>query len=80
MSLEAALHLALGTTPVPGLSAAFTLLRFIVSSIQTLQASKKQLEGLAKATGQLLATLNSEFKGSRLIVEKCKEQLTDLQT
>ncbi|KAJ7789032.1 kinase-like domain-containing protein [Mycena olivaceomarginata] len=80
MSLEAALHLALGTTPVPGLSAAFTLLRFIVSSIQTLQASKKQLEGLAKAAGRLLATLNSEFKGSRLIVGKCKEQLTDLQT
>ncbi|KAJ7843249.1 kinase-like domain-containing protein [Mycena olivaceomarginata] len=80
MSLEAALHLALGTTPVPGLSAAFTLLRFIVSSIQTLQASRKQLEGLAKAAGRLLATLNSEFKESRLIVGKCKEQLTDLQT
>ncbi|KAF7362950.1 Kinase-like protein [Mycena venus] len=80
MSLEAALHLVLGTNPIPGLSAAFTLLRFIVSSIQTLQASKKQLEGLAKAAGQLLATLNSEFKASRLIVANCKEQLTDLQT
>ncbi|KAF8139574.1 kinase-like domain-containing protein [Mycena galopus ATCC 62051] len=80
MSLETALHLVLGTNPVPGLSAAFTLLKFIVSSIQTLQASRKQLEGLAKAAGQLLATLNSEFKGSRLIVAECKEQLTDLQT
>ncbi|KAJ6522383.1 kinase-like domain-containing protein [Mycena capillaripes] len=79
MSLEAALHVVLGTNPVPGLSAAFTLLRFILSSIQTLQTSRKQLEGLARAAGQLLATLNSEFKGSRLIVAECREQLADLQ-
>ncbi|KAJ7740288.1 kinase-like domain-containing protein [Mycena olivaceomarginata] len=78
MSLEAALHLALGTTPVPGLSAAFTLLRFIVSSIQTLQASRKQLEGLAKAAGRLLATLNSEFKESRLIVGNLQTLLEDI--
>jgi hypothetical protein len=75
MSLEA----LLGVNPVPGLSAAFTLLRFIMSSVQTLQTSKKQLEGLAKAAGRLLATLDSEFKGSRLIVANCKEQLGDLQ-
>jgi hypothetical protein len=79
MSLEAALHVVLGTSPVPGLSAAFTLLRFIVSSVQTLLASRKQLEVLAKAAGQVLATLNSEFKGSRLIVANCKEQLAELQ-
>ena len=39
MSLDGALDVILGITPVPGLSAAFNLLKFIVSSIKGLQAS-----------------------------------------
>ncbi|KAJ6530021.1 kinase-like domain-containing protein, partial [Mycena vulgaris] len=80
MSLDAALDVLLGMTPVPGLSGAFTLFRFIVSSVQAVQASKKQLEALAKAVGQLLATLDSEFREARLIVANCGEALTDLES
>ncbi|KAJ7496357.1 hypothetical protein FB451DRAFT_1207578 [Mycena latifolia] len=55
MSLEAALHIVLAANPVLGLSPAFTLFNFIVSSVQAVQESKKQLEVLAVAVGQLLA-------------------------
>ncbi|KAJ7496362.1 hypothetical protein FB451DRAFT_196353 [Mycena latifolia] len=75
MSLEA----VLGLTPVPGLSAAFTLLKFIASSVQDVKQSKKQLEVLAIAVAQLLATLDSEFRSSSLIVANCGGPLAELK-
>ncbi|KAJ6595916.1 kinase-like domain-containing protein [Mycena sp. CBHHK59/15] len=80
MSLETVVDVLLGITPVPGLSAAFTLFKFIVSSVQEVQASKTQLEALAKAIGDLLTTLNSEFKASRLVAAACVKPLDDLRS
>ncbi|KAJ7496391.1 hypothetical protein FB451DRAFT_1549555 [Mycena latifolia] len=79
MSLETALQIVLGVTPVPGLSEAYTLFKFIVSSVQGVRESKKQLEVLAAAVGQLLATLDVEFRSSRLIVANCRGQLAELK-
>ncbi|KAJ7142923.1 hypothetical protein C8R44DRAFT_866193 [Mycena epipterygia] len=69
---------AILTLSSPGLSTAFTVLRFIVSEIQQVQASKKQLEVLGEAIGQLLETLDDEFKKSRLIAENASRPLRDL--
>ncbi|KAJ7496387.1 hypothetical protein FB451DRAFT_1385797 [Mycena latifolia] len=79
MSLETALQIVLGVTPVPGLSEAYTLFKFIVSSVQGVRESKKQLEVLAAAVGQLLTTLDSEFRSSRLIVQNCGRPLRELK-
>ncbi|KAJ7142948.1 kinase-like domain-containing protein [Mycena epipterygia] len=67
----------LGISPSP-ISTAFTVLRFIVSEIQQVQASKKQLEVLGEAIGQLLETLDAEFKHSRLIATNASKPLRDL--
>ncbi|KAJ7142918.1 kinase-like domain-containing protein [Mycena epipterygia] len=69
---------AILTLSSPGLSTAFAVLRFIVSEIQQVQASKKQLEVLGEAIGQLLETLDDEFKKSRLIAENASKPLRDL--
>jgi hypothetical protein len=79
MSLEAALHAVLGEIPVPGLSSAFRLFKFIVSSVQAAQESKKQLQVLAKGVGELLFTLNSEIRESRIVVANCVKPLADLE-
>jgi hypothetical protein len=78
MSLDAALQV-IGVAPVPGLSATLTLFRFIVSSVQGVRERKKQLEALATAVGQLLGTLDLEFKSSRLIMAHCGQPLADLK-
>ncbi|KAJ6524675.1 kinase-like domain-containing protein [Mycena vulgaris] len=78
MSLDVALQVVLGITPIPGLSAAFTVFRFIVDSVQKVQDGKKQLDALAKAVGQILRALDSEFTASRLVVARCGGPLTDL--
>ncbi|KAJ7671144.1 hypothetical protein B0H17DRAFT_1209097 [Mycena rosella] len=80
MSVEAALHAVLAEVPVPGLSSAFNLFRFIVSSVQAVKESKKQLEVLAKGVGELLSTLNAQFKGSRLVAANCVKPLADLES
>ncbi|KAJ7450210.1 kinase-like domain-containing protein [Mycena latifolia] len=70
MSLGPAVDWVLKINPVPGLSFAFTLFTFIVSAVNEVQSSKTQLEVLATAIGQLLATLNSEFRAARLTTAK----------
>jgi hypothetical protein len=77
MSLDI-LDSILGITPVPGLSSAFTVFKFIVSSIRADQSSKKQLVVLANALGQLLAALHRQFQSSRLIAASCVQPLRDL--
>ncbi|KAJ7110263.1 hypothetical protein C8R43DRAFT_1113750 [Mycena crocata] len=76
MSLHFALDVILGITPVPGLSAAFNILKFIVSSIEKISKSKQQLEVLALSVAQLLQTLNTEFQAWNII--HSGKPLTDL--
>ncbi|KAF7344400.1 Kinase-like protein [Mycena sanguinolenta] len=64
---------------VPALGAAFTVLGFVVSSIQALEANKDQLRVLSTSCQQLLTTLNKEFSERRLIPEKCAKPLADLE-
>ncbi|KAJ7705640.1 hypothetical protein B0H16DRAFT_1439476 [Mycena metata] len=80
MSLEAALHTVLAEVPAPGLSSAFKLLTFILSSVQAARESKKQLETLAQDITQLLRTLNVEFKEFRIIAANCVKPLADLES
>ena len=68
----------LGLSP-PGIASAFTILSFIVSEVQQVRASKKQLEVLAQAIGQLLETLDAEFKHTRLIATNAAKPLQDLK-
>ncbi|KAJ7433789.1 hypothetical protein FB451DRAFT_1471562 [Mycena latifolia] len=77
--LPPCLEAVLGVIPVPALTAAFTLLKFIASSVQDFHQSKKQLEVLATAVGQFLVTLNSEFRSSKLMVANCGEPLAELK-
>lgn len=69
----------LALAPVPGLAAAFSVLRYLATSIQQVQASKQQLLGLATAIAQLMTTLNGEFAAKRLLPENSVEPLHDLQ-
>ncbi|KAJ7114414.1 hypothetical protein C8R44DRAFT_929253 [Mycena epipterygia] len=78
MSLDAALNLLTGLTPVPGLHSAFTVFRFIISSVQATRASKKQLIVLANAVAQLLGTLQREFKARTLSQGACTQPIEDL--
>jgi hypothetical protein len=64
---------------IPVLSTAYKLFDFIVSSVDAAQESKKQLQVLAKGVGELLSTLNTEFKESRLVAANCVKPLADLE-
>ncbi|KAJ7714809.1 kinase-like domain-containing protein [Mycena metata] len=66
--------------PVPGLSVAFTLFMFIVSTVNEAQASKTQLEALAASIGQLLATLNAEFRAAKLNPKSSAHSLGELKS
>jgi hypothetical protein len=79
MALEAALHVVMGEVPVPGLSSAFRLFTFIVSSVEATRESKKQLQFLAKGVGELLSTLNSEIRESRIVAVNCVKPLAELE-
>jgi hypothetical protein len=79
MSLEAAPRTVMEEVPAPGLSSAFKLFTFIASSVQAAQESKKQFQVLAKGVGELLSTLNAEFRGSRIVAADCVKPLADLE-
>ncbi|KAJ6480736.1 kinase-like domain-containing protein [Mycena vitilis] len=64
---------------VPALSTAFTVLTFIVSSIQAHKAGRAQLDVLATSTGQLLTALNREFSELRLAPARCVRPLAELK-
>ncbi|KAJ6614267.1 hypothetical protein B0H10DRAFT_2221429 [Mycena sp. CBHHK59/15] len=66
--------------PVPGLHAAFTVFKFIVSSVKTVRSSRKQLVALTNAVGQLLTTLQREFESSRLVEASWVQPLQDLMS
>lgn len=68
----------LALVPVPGIAAALSILRYIVSSVQQVQASKLQLTALATAIAQLVRTLNIEYTTGRLSPDVFVEPLDDL--
>lgn len=51
---------------VPCLHTTFTALRYIWSSVQRVQGSKRQLQVLTLRIAQVLHTLDSEFRAGRL--------------
>jgi hypothetical protein len=57
----------LSLAPVPGLGSAFALLRFIWTSVDGVQSCKEQLVALTQSTAHLLATLQTEYQGGRLL-------------
>ena len=69
---------ALALTPVPGLSAAFSIFRYIWTSVQGVQASQQQLHCLASLIAQLLQTLDSQYRSGRLSDAGTFAQLKDL--
>ncbi|KAJ7191425.1 kinase-like domain-containing protein [Mycena pura] len=79
ISLIPAIDLALKINPVPGLSFAFALFSFIVSTVNEVQASKTQLAELAATVGQLLATLNAEFSAANFSPKNNASALADLK-
>ncbi|KAF7343173.1 Kinase-like protein [Mycena venus] len=79
-ALQTVLDVILGITPVPGLSAAFDILKLIVSAVEQASRSKQRLTILAQSAAQLLQTLNNEFIASRLAQSACREPLRELQS
>ncbi|KAK6974293.1 kinase-like protein [Favolaschia claudopus] len=77
---QTVLDVILGITPVPGLSAAFTLLKFIVSNIEGVSRSKRRLAILAQAASHLLQTLNTELRAGRLAQSTCAQPLDELHS
>jgi hypothetical protein len=65
---------------VSALGTAYTVLEFIVTTVQALETRKEQIGVLTKSAKQLLATLNTEFSESRLVPETCVQALEDLET
>ena len=68
----------LSLTPVPYLAPAWSILRFIYSSVEQAQASKQQLQALAQTIAQLLWTLNREYFSGQLLYENTSTTVDDL--
>jgi hypothetical protein len=64
--------------PVPYLGTAFSVFRFIYSSVEQAQASKHQLQALSQTIAQLLSTLNKEYRAGRLVQAKTFTSVADL--
>jgi hypothetical protein len=69
----------LSLAPVPYLAPAWSVLRFIYSSVEQAQASKQQLRGLAQTVAQLLWTLNREYRSRQLLSAKTSMTVDDLE-
>jgi hypothetical protein len=72
------IHHCLELTPVPFLAAAFSIFRYIWTSVQQVQASKQQLQCLASLIAELLQTLNNQYRTGRLTDGGTSAQLEDL--
>jgi hypothetical protein len=73
------IHHCLSLAPLPYLGPAFSALRFIWSSVQQVQASKRQLEALTQSIAQLLKTLDSEYRSRQLLQASTSTPLDDLR-
>jgi hypothetical protein len=74
------IHQCLSLVPVPGLASAFSILRFICSSVAQAQASKGQLQALTQTIAHLLSTLNKEYGGGQLLHAKTSVAVDTLET
>jgi hypothetical protein len=72
------IHQCLSLAPVPCLAPAFSVLRFIYSSVKQAQVSKQQLQALSQTIAQLLWTLNREYRSGRLLHAKTSTAVDDL--
>ena len=68
----------LALAPVPYLSTAFSLLRFIWTSVQQAQASKEQLRVLATCIAQLLRALDAQYRSNKIARSATATALDDL--
>jgi hypothetical protein len=68
----------LSLAPVPYLAPAFSVLRFIYSSVEQAQASKWQLQALSQTIAQLLLTLNRAYRSRQLLHAKTSTAVDDL--
>jgi hypothetical protein len=68
----------LALAPVPYLSTAFSILRFIWSSVQQAQASKEQLRVLATCIAQLLRALDTQYRTNKIVPSTTATALNDL--
>ena len=68
----------LALAPVPGLSAAFSVFRYIWTFVQQIQTSKQQLLCLASMIAQLLQTLDHQYRSGRFSEARMSVQLKDL--
>ncbi|KAJ7613100.1 kinase-like domain-containing protein [Roridomyces roridus] len=62
------------------LRTAYTILKFIHSTVESIKTSKEQLTLLSSSVTDLLTTLNSELIESRLLPDRCTKALADLET
>jgi hypothetical protein len=65
-------------TYAPELAAAFTVFKFICTSVEQVQLSKSQLEALAHSIAQLLQALDSGYRTRRLLKDVTSAALADL--
>jgi len=72
------IHQCLLLAPVPYLVPAFDVFRFIWTSVEQAQASKLQLHALAQTIGQLLSTLNKEYRAERLVQAETSTPVANL--
>jgi hypothetical protein len=68
----------LALVPVPCLSTAFSLLSFIWSSVEQVQASKEQLRVLATCIAQLLSALDAQYRTNKIVPSTTATALNDL--
>jgi hypothetical protein len=64
--------------PVHHLASAFSALRFIWSTVEQAQVSKRQLDALAQSIAQLLQTLDGEYRAGRLLPVETSMPQADL--
>ena len=72
------IHQCLSLAPVPYLDFAFSVFRFIWTSVEQAQASKQQLRALAQTIAQLLSTLDKEYRAGRLVQAETSTPVADL--
>jgi hypothetical protein len=65
-------------TYAPELAVAFTVFKFICTSVAQVQLSKSQLEALAHSIAQLLQALDGGYRARRLLKDVSSAALADL--
>ncbi|KAG7439931.1 kinase-like protein [Guyanagaster necrorhizus] len=73
------MEVILSLAPVPCLAYAYTLLKFIWTTITALDTLKQQTEALASTTATMLSVLDRELKARRVIPEKIVVHLRETE-